>query len=377
MSTVPDPTPAHNGAALQTNSLTTIVTQMCKRGAEDATGSCSTENVFGLPPLAPRTGPVLHLNPRYVEVSPDIIGRRGASDLEADEDLRASILRNGMNAEPALVRPLATTKGEPQRYQLIHGQLRWRVCLKHGLPFVAQVEYLNHTEVLRYAVSSHAGFRKHALIDVGHWAKARLREKQFPTAAALCEFTGWDEGSLSRCITAAEFPEALANLFSRSKGLQHCHVSPLNKLLRNDRQTLLERAENAEKANEKTGFKMTPAELFAELLPKKRILNKPKTPRNVPCDDCVFSSSTATAEVKVMPRTWGSRSATALSVLDHDGCEIAEVFEDEDGFACTRYLIPMTEQDRDWVAQAELDVVLRSPFYGAFLAAQGRGAAAV
>lgn len=319
---------------------------------------------LALPPLAPLLGPILQLNPLQVEVSPEVIGRGGAQDPEADAALLESMRRDGTNAEPALVRRLPPVDGQAQRYQVIHGQRRLWACRELKLPLRAQVEHLSPLEVLRYAVSSHAGWQAHALIDQGHWAKARLASGQFPTADALCKFTGWDPGSLSRCISLAEFPRTLTELFARSKGFQHRHVSPLNKLLQDNPQRLLARARAVAKLNEKVGFKMTAMELFDALLLKKVAEEKLKRPRNAPCADCVFSPSAAVAAAEAAQVDWRSNSPTKSPVVDDDGFELADVSSDADGFTSTRYSFPdLTQSDREWLAQEELGMLRRSPFY--------------
>ncbi|MFM9925143.1 ParB N-terminal domain-containing protein [Variovorax sp. H27-G14] len=327
-----------------------------------------------LPPLAPLLGPILQLNPLQVEVSPAVIGRHGSRDEAADEALLNSIRHGGTNSEPVLVRILPPLAGQGTRYQLIYGQRRLHACREAGLPLRAQVEELTETDVLRYVSSSHAGWQEHALIDIGWWARARLEAGQFPSAAALCAFMAWDAGSLSRCISLTEMPRSVTDLFTRSKGLQHRHVSPLNKLLTADRQGLVVRAKAVAMVNEQANFKMTTMELFEALLPKKPASEKLKKPRKVPCADCVFGpgANAATVNPDAAPVNWRSRSPTSLPVVEDDGFDFGDVSSDADGFTRMRYSFQdLTEKDREWIADEELKMLRRAPFY---LALQSKAA---
>ena len=326
-----------------------------------------------LRPMRQLLGPVLQLDPNIVTISPHVIGRHGARDDEAFAALCTSISQSGTNSEPVLVRPLPMLLDEGgARYELILGQRRLRACGELGISLRARVEELTATEVLRYIASSHAGLLEHAPIEIGKWAKSQLDAGQFPTAAALCSFTGWDRGSLSKCITLAELPTEVTDLFSHSKGLQHRHASPLNKEFQANKQRLLARAKTVGKLNEHTGFAMTAMQLFDALLLEKKPVSQEKKALQERCANCPATSKSAKSSTSASAEasgSWRSSSPTSQLIIDDDGFEFGDVESDGNDFARTRYSVGgLTEQELVWLAQEQLEMLRRAPFFVALRA---------
>jgi ParB/RepB/Spo0J family partition protein len=152
-------------------------------------------------------------------IEPNPENPRLAFDAVTLEELASSIREHGV-LQPILVRPT----GEPQRYQLVAGERRWRASRQAGLDTIpAMVEEIDDETAMEIAIIENLQREDLSPLDEAAMYDRMIREHGY-SIRKLAEKLGKDKGYLENRLRLADAPPEIRELVSvRKDTLSHAY----------------------------------------------------------------------------------------------------------------------------------------------------------
>jgi ParB family transcriptional regulator, chromosome partitioning protein len=255
-------------------------------------------------PLGIRNVPVDRITP-----NPD--QPRMTFDEESLNELAASIREHGV-LQPILVRPAS----EPQRYQLVAGERRWRAAQKAGLHEVpALIEQIDDDTALEIAIIENLQREDLSPLEEALMYERMTREHGY-SVRRLAQKIGKDKGYIENRLRLAGAPTEIKQLVSlRKDTLSHAY-----ELLKVDNP----------KKRQRLAEQVASGELSLVKL-RERIEGRPRAPPVAPQDEAPPSTEVPVAEasdddeVYEVPRLEGPPREDSLVNAKHS---LAEALDD-------------------------------------------------
>ena len=164
------------------------------------------------------------------EVVASVYANRHAHAFETLEyqALKREIENAGGNVQPIKVRPLASTRTDGVRYEVVFGHRRHRACLELGLPVLAVVDNLDDRALFVEMERENRARKDLSAWEQGQMYRRALKLGLFPSNRKLAEAVGVDLSALGKALSLAELPDELVQAFASPLDLQFRWAKPLS-----------------------------------------------------------------------------------------------------------------------------------------------------